>query len=65
MAKPAHWDEIIAFGKMAGGTGAAEKRIAARPSLESSREALHDLLEKIEFRACSVNHGYLQALGLH
>ena len=65
MARPAHWDEIIAYGKMAGGTGAAEKRIAARPPVESSREALHDLLEKIEFRACSVNRGYLQALGLH
>jgi aryl-phospho-beta-D-glucosidase BglC (GH1 family) len=65
VAQPAHWDEITAFAKMPGGTGAAEKHIAARPSLENSREALHDLLQKIEFSSCSANRGYLTALGLH
>jgi len=65
IAQPQHWDEITAFGKQAGGTGAAEKRIAMRPSIEHSQEALHDLLKKIEFSACSINHGYLRALGLH
>ena len=65
ISKPAHSDEITIFGKMAGGTGAAEKRIAARPSIEHSQEALKDLLKKIEFSECSANHGYLQALGLH
>ena len=64
IAKPSRWDAITAFGKMPGGTGAAEKRIAARPSLEQSREAMSDLLRKIEFSACSVNKGYLHALGL-
>jgi len=30
--RPAGWDKVIALGKMAPGTGNAEKRIAARPS---------------------------------
>ncbi len=65
ISKPMHWDEITIFGKMPGGSGAAEKRIAARPSVEHCQEALKDLLKRIEFNECSVNHGYLQALGLH
>lgn len=65
ISKPVHWDEIIAYGKLPGGTGAAEKRIAARPSVDHAREAFQDLLRKIEFPSCSPNHGYLQALGLH
>ncbi len=64
IAKPAHWDEIIAFARMPTGTGMAEKRIAERPSLEHSREALNDFLDKIQFSACTINKGYLHALGL-
>ena len=64
-AKPAHWEEIVAYAKMPGNSGDAEKRIAARPSLEHSREALRDLLERIRFENCRVNAGYLQALGLN
>lgn len=63
--KPSHWDEIVAFGKLQGGTGNAEKRIAARPSLEHSRAALADLLVKIRFENGRVNPGYLKALGMH
>ena len=63
-SKPAHWDEIVAYGKMPGNSGEAEKRIAARPSLEHSREALQDLLQKIRLENCRVNAGYLKALGL-
>ncbi len=62
--KPAFWDEIIAFAKMPGGTGNAEKRIAARPSLDDSRKALDDLLDKIRLESCRINAGYFQALGL-
>ncbi len=62
--KPAHWDEIVAFARMPGGTGAAEKRIAARPSLEHAREALDDLLKKVALASCRRNVGYLAALGL-
>jgi endoglucanase len=62
--KPIYWDEIVAFAKMPGGTGNAEKRIAARPSLEHSRRPLDDLLEKIRLDSCRVNVGYFHALGL-
>ena len=60
--KPVHWDEIVAYAAVGGGTGDAEKRIAARPSLADSRAALQDLLIKIRFENCRVNTGYLQAL---
>ena len=62
--KPVYWDEIVAYAKMPGGTGDAEKRIAARPSLEHSKAALDDLLTKINVAKCRVNSGYLKALGL-
>jgi len=60
--KPQYWDEVAALADMAGGTGAAEKRIAARPTLEHARAALDDLLKKIRFEACHVNGGYIRAL---
>ncbi len=62
--EPVYWDEIVAFAKMPEGTGNAEKRIAARPSLEHSRAALDDLLDKIRLDSCRKNAGYFQALGL-
>ena len=64
-APPEHWDEIVAYAKLPVNSGAAEKRLPARPSLEHSREALQDLLRKIRFENCSVNTGYLKALGLN
>ncbi len=62
--KPVYWDEIVAFAKMRQSTGDAEKKIAVRPSLEHSRAALQDLLQKILLRNCRVNSGYIEALGL-
>ncbi len=62
--KPVYWDEIVAFAKMPPGTGNAEKRIAARPSLDHSRRSLEDLLEKVRLNSCHLNVGYFQALGL-
>ena len=62
--KPVHWDEITTYAKMPGNSGESEKRIAARPSLEHSREALQDLLQRIHFEKCRINAGYLKALGL-
>jgi endoglucanase len=64
IVKPTYWDDIVAFAKLPGGTSNAAARIAARPSLEHSRAAAQDLLEKIRFDKCRVNPGYLQALGL-
>lgn len=62
--RPAHWDDIVAFAKLPPGTGNAEKRIAARPSVEEAQEAFDDLLKKIQFANARVNSGYVQALGL-
>jgi endoglucanase len=62
--EPAHWAEIVAYAKMPGNSGESEKRIAARPSLEHSREALQDLLQRVRFENCRVNEGFLKALGL-
>jgi hypothetical protein len=62
--KPVYWDDIVAFARTRGSTGDSEKQIAARPSLEHSRAALQELLEKVRLRNCRVNPGYLQALGL-
>ncbi len=41
----------------------AGKRIKVRPTLERSRAALEDLLEKIRVANCRLNPGYLKALG--
>jgi hypothetical protein len=49
---------------MPGGTGNAEKRIAARPSPEDAQAAFDDLLIKIRFSNEKVNPGYVLALGL-
>jgi len=62
--QPTHWDEIVAFAKMQQYTGNAEKLIAARPSLNDSREALSDLLQKVRFENCYSNPGYINALGM-
>ncbi|HZU09121.1 MAG TPA: cellulase family glycosylhydrolase [Pseudacidobacterium sp.] len=62
--RPAHWDDIISFAKLPTGTGNAEKRIAARPSVEEAQEAFDDLLKKIQFAHTRVNGGYVKALGL-
>jgi len=64
-SKPAHWDSIMALAAMPSGTGNAEKRIAARPTPEDSRLALHQLLQNIRFENCRVNASYVRALGLH
>jgi endoglucanase len=62
--KPQFWDDIVALGAMPGGMGRqAAQRIAKRPSLEHSRQALQSLLENIHFENCRVNASYIQALG--
>ena len=62
--RPEHWDQVIALGKMAPGTGNAEKRTAARPSPEEARSILDELLKKVQFSSERVNEGYVRALGL-
>ena len=63
--RPSGWDKVIALGKMAPGTGNAEKRIAARPSPEEAQAILDELLKKVQFPSERVNQGYVKALGLN
>jgi endoglucanase len=63
-SKPPYWDEIVAFGKLPDNTGGTEKRISVRPSLEHARAAFRGLLDRIELRACAINSGELDALGI-
>lgn len=62
--RPRHWDEVLAFATLPGGTGSAEKRIAARPSQNDIDESFTDLLEEIQFAHTRVNAGYVEALGM-
>lgn len=62
--KPEGWDAVVKLAAMPGGTGEAENRIAARPSVDDSRRALRALLRNVELRNCMVNQGYLHALGM-
>jgi endoglucanase len=61
--RPAHWDEIVAYAQKPRGSGDTEKLLPERPSLEHSREAFNDLLERVKFSKCKPNAGYIQALG--
>jgi hypothetical protein len=54
----------VAFAKLPCGTGGAEKRIAQRPP-QAHIAAFADLLDKIEFKNCRTNDGYLKALGMN
>jgi endoglucanase len=62
-AQPEHWDAIVAYAAHQFGMGDTEKAVAARPSLEDSRAAFHELLVKIRFENTTPNDGYLKALG--
>jgi hypothetical protein len=53
---------ITAYAKLNRSTGNAEKLFAVRPSLEHSRAAFQDLLQRIKFQGSHVNAGYLSAL---
>jgi len=55
---------VTKFAQLPQRTGNAEKLIAARPSLEDSRAAFNDLLQKIQFKNCNPNPGYIKALGM-
>ena len=63
-ARPLHWDEIVSYAALPGGTGAAEEKMKKRPAADHTRAALADLLEKVKLENCRVNEGYLKALGM-
>lgn len=62
--QPSNWDEIVNLAKIPGGTGAAEKRIAARPPQTVIQSALDEFIANVHLSRCRVNHGYISALGL-
>ena len=62
--RPLNWDKVIEFAKVPQGTGNSEKLIAARPAIEEAQQAYRDLLEKVQFRNCRKNSGYIKALGV-
>ena len=64
IAKPAHWDEIVAYAKVRRGTGNTEKQLAQRPSPEVAAAALDELLQNVLLAKCRVNAGYIAAMGL-
>ncbi len=64
-AKPVHWDEIVKYAARHAWMGDTENSVKVRPSVEESRAAFADLLEKIRFENKIVNHGYLRALGVN
>jgi endoglucanase len=62
--RPQHWDEIVAFGASDRSLGNIEKSLKVRPPNEHSKIAFRELLENIQFSHCTVNEGYMKALGL-
>ncbi len=63
-SRPLHWDELVAYGALPGGMGAAEDKMKKRPPAEHVRAAMADLLARIKLENCRVNEGYLKALGM-
>lgn len=60
--KTKEWDEIIKYAETPKKN--FEEIRKAKPSREVVKKALADLLENIKFKNCTVNQGYLKALGL-
>jgi endoglucanase len=59
---PAEWDTIVNYAE--GPRITFEDVRKNRPEKEKVQKALSDYLERIKFRNCRVNQGYLKALGL-
>lgn len=64
IAKPEHWDDIVAYSSKRRGVGNAEKQLALRPSPAAAADALHQLLDNVQLSRCRSNAGYIAALGL-
>jgi len=56
------WDEIIKYAETPKKN--FEEIRKAKPSPEVVKKALSDLLDNVKFKNCSINPGYLKALGL-
>jgi hypothetical protein len=66
-ARPAHWDKIVAFAKQSAATGSDQVKanLAFRPTRTEIEECFADLLQQIELAHCTLNRGYIEALGLN
>ena len=60
--KTKEWEEIIKYAELPKKN--FEEIRNAKPDREIVKKALSDLLENIKFRNCTVNKGYLKALGI-
>jgi endoglucanase len=58
---PADWDAIVGFAE--GPRVTYEEVRKNRPPKEKVQKALSDYLERIKFKNCRINQGYLKALG--
>jgi hypothetical protein len=61
--KPKGWDAVIAFTEKDRSSFADIRKY--RPSQDSVKASLNELLELIQFSHCSINKGYITALGMH
>jgi hypothetical protein len=66
-ARPTHWDKIVAFAKQPAVTGSDQVKanLAFRPTRIEIEECFADLLQQIELTHCTLNRGYIAALGLN
>lgn len=61
-ARTAEWDSIIAYTKSP--RKPFDYDTSHRPSKAVVKKAMDDLLENIKFKNCTINEGYLKALGV-
>lgn len=62
-AKTKEWEEIIKYAE--GPRKGFEEVRKNKPLREVVKKALSDLLENIKFKNCTINNGYLKALGVN
>jgi hypothetical protein len=60
--KTKEWEEIIKYAETPKKN--FEEIRKAKPSRQTIKKALDDLLENIKFKNCTINQGYVKALGL-
>jgi aryl-phospho-beta-D-glucosidase BglC (GH1 family) len=62
VARPAGWDQIVAYAKQPRGDGSVKARLKDRPAQDVIDAAMAELLENVQFAKCTVNAGYIRAL---
>jgi len=62
--KPRYWDEIVQWAKARPASVGDQNFIKQRPSLDHSRAALTDLLQRVLAASCRINEPFVHALGM-